>query len=40
VLTDRDPAVTGETGRAVAAIEDIIYAVAPAARCPQDAGPA
>ena len=29
VLTDRDPAVTGETGRAVAAIEDIIYAVAP-----------
>jgi predicted dehydrogenase len=32
VLTDREPAVTGETGRAVAAIEDIIYAVAPAAR--------
>jgi len=31
VLTDRDPAVTGETGRAVAAIEDIIYAVAPSA---------
>jgi predicted dehydrogenase len=32
VLRDREPAVTGETGRAVAAIEDIIYAVAPAAR--------
>jgi predicted dehydrogenase len=32
VLTDREPAVTGETGRAVAAIEDIIYALAPAAR--------
>ena len=32
VLMDREPAVTGETGRAVAAIEDIIYAVAPAAR--------
>ena len=26
VLADREPAVTGETGRAVAAIEDIIYA--------------
>ena len=32
VLTDREPAVTGETGRAVAAIEDIIYAVAPTGR--------
>jgi predicted dehydrogenase len=32
VLTDREPAVTGETGRAVATIEDIIYAVAPSAR--------
>jgi predicted dehydrogenase len=32
VLTNREPAVTGETGRAVAAIEDIIYAVAPAGR--------
>lgn len=31
VLTDREPAVTGDTGRTVAAIEDIIYAVAPAA---------
>ena len=29
VLTGRQPAVTGETGRAVAAIEDAIYAVAP-----------
>jgi hypothetical protein len=27
VLTNREPAVSGETGRAVAAIEDIIYAV-------------
>jgi 1,5-anhydro-D-fructose reductase (1,5-anhydro-D-mannitol-forming) len=32
VLTDREPAVSGETGRAVAAIEDIIYAVAPSVR--------
>jgi hypothetical protein len=29
---NREPAVTGETGRAVAAIEDIIYAVAPSGR--------
>jgi predicted dehydrogenase len=32
VVTRREPAVTGETGRAVAAIEDIIYAVAPSGR--------
>jgi 1,5-anhydro-D-fructose reductase (1,5-anhydro-D-mannitol-forming) len=32
VLRGREPAVTGETGRAVAAIEDAIYAVAPSAR--------
>jgi predicted dehydrogenase len=32
VLSNREPAVTGETGRAVAAIEDIIYAVAPSGR--------
>jgi predicted dehydrogenase len=32
VRTNREPAVTGETGRAVAAIEDIIYAVAPSGR--------
>ena len=30
--TDREPAVTGEIGRAVAAIEDEIYAVAPSIR--------
>jgi predicted dehydrogenase len=29
VREHREPAVTGETGRAVAAIEDVIYAVAP-----------
>jgi hypothetical protein len=29
---DREPAVTGEIGRAVAAIEDEIYAVAPSGR--------
>jgi len=32
VRSVREPAVTGETGRAVAAIEDAIYAVAPADR--------
>ena len=32
LLTDREPAVTGEIGRAVAAIEDQIYAVAPSGR--------
>ena len=32
LLTDREPAVTGEIGRAVAAIEDEIYAVAPSGR--------
>ncbi len=32
VLRGREPAVTGEVGRAVAAIEDAIYAVAPSAR--------
>ena len=29
VREHREPAVTGDTGRAVAAIEDVIYAVAP-----------
>ena len=32
VLGHREPAVSGETGRAVAVIEDTIYAVAPSAR--------
>jgi predicted dehydrogenase len=32
LLMDREPAVTGEIGRAVAAIEDEIYAVAPSGR--------
>ena len=32
LLTDREPAVTGEIGRAVAAFEDVIYAVAPSGR--------
>jgi predicted dehydrogenase len=32
LLTDREPAVTGVIGRAVAAIEDEIYAVAPSGR--------
>jgi predicted dehydrogenase len=32
LLTDREPAVTGEIGRGVAAIEDEIYAVAPSGR--------
>ena len=32
LLTDRESAVTGEIGRAVAAIEDQIYAVAPSGR--------
>jgi predicted dehydrogenase len=32
VLGHREPAVTGETGRAIAAIEDTIYAVTPSGR--------
>jgi predicted dehydrogenase len=32
VQRQREPAVTGETGRAVAAIEDQIYAVSPSGR--------